>query len=92
VNGVTASAPLPFEMPHEMPPPLTPLILKRGELDEIRVSRVRYRSLEWTAFQRWELNPGIGWNLATTVALQPDEWTAIMAEFAPRDSRKKQSR
>jgi hypothetical protein len=89
VNGFTASTPLPFEMPHEMQPPL---ILKRGELDEIRISRVRYRGLEWTAFQRWELDPGIGWNLATTVALQPDEWTAIMAEFAPRDSHEKQSR
>jgi hypothetical protein len=78
-----------IELPREMRPPL---ILKRGELDEIRVSHVLYRGLEWTAFQRWERDPGHGWNVTATVALQPDEWKAVMAEFTPRDSRKKGNR
>jgi hypothetical protein len=83
VNGFTSkgvSVPLPFELPRETQ---SSLILKRGELDEIRVSRVCYRGLEWMAFQRWELDPGHGWNHTNTVALHPDEVAAVMATLAP---------
>jgi hypothetical protein len=83
-----AAQSLPFELLQEMQPPL---VLKRGGLDEIRVSRVRYRDLEWTMFQLWELDPGHGWNLRSTVALQANEWAAVMAELAPPDTPKPDS-
>lgn len=72
---------LPFELPHEIRPPL---VLKRDKLDQIRVSRVRYSGLEWTTFQRWELDPGHGWNVIATVALQPEEWAAVVRELVPQ--------
>jgi hypothetical protein len=74
------STPLPFEWPHEIQ---SPLILKRGELDEIRISRVRYRGLEWMTFQRWELDPGYGWQATNTVVLNPDEVAAMVAVATP---------
>jgi len=67
----------------ELPEEASPIVvLRRGALDQVRVSRVRYRETEWVTFRRWELDPGHGWQITNTVALHPDEVTAVMATLA----------
>jgi hypothetical protein len=80
---------LVLESPKEV---RSPVVLRRNELDEIRISRVRYRRLEWTILQLWELDPGHDWELRSTVALKPHEWKAVLAAFGPKRTPSKRGR
>ena len=69
-----------IELPEEDPS----VVFKRGRLDQVRVSRMRYRGAEWVTLRHWALDPGYGWNVTNSVALHPDELAAVAATLAPQ--------
>jgi hypothetical protein len=78
-----------MDIPTEAPPFL---IFERGTLDQVRVSRVLYRAVEWVTLRHWALDPGRGWTVTHTISLCPDEVASVAVALATHRARKKRSR